>query len=138
MRIAPTPVITLDAFDADAVEPRAELARLRSRVAKLLERLKRYLAAPLTLYLGTADDAPDENFDASAEATLQGSGSHQRGLACYWYAQGLAAARGWPCAWQLVEAPGDGHDHEKMFEHERCALALFGTPTGTTPTSAGR
>lgn len=102
------------------------------------ERLKRYLAAPLTLYLGTADDVPDENFDASAEASRQGSGRHQRGLACYWYAQGLAASRGWPCAWRLVEAPGVGHDHEKMFDHERCALALFGSPTAPTPTSAGR
>ena len=90
-----------------------------------------------TLYLGTADDVPDENFDASASALLQGSGRHQRGLACFGYAQSLAASRGWPFAWQLVEAPGVGHDHEKMFEHERCAQALFGPPTAA-PTPSDR
>lgn len=90
------------------------------------ERLKLYLAAPLTLYLGTVDDQADDYFDDSESAMKQGSGRHQRNLACYWYAQGLAAARGWPCAWRLVEAPGIGHDHEQMFDHERCAEALFG------------
>lgn len=90
------------------------------------ERLKSYLAAPLTLYLGTDDDRADDYFDSSAAAFKQGMGRHQRNLACYWYAQGLASARGWPCAWRLVEAPGIGHDHQQMFDHERCAAALFG------------
>lgn len=90
------------------------------------DRLERYLAAPLVLYLGTADDAPDEHFDQSEHATTQGSGRHQRGLACYWTARTLAAQRGWQFNWRLVEAPGVGHDHERMFDHERCAEALFG------------
>lgn len=87
-------------------------------------RLQRYLAAPLVLYLGTADDAPDDNFDGSNEANAQGGGRHQRGLACYWTARTLAELRGWQFGWRLVEAPGVGHDHEKMFDHERCAEAL--------------
>jgi len=89
-------------------------------------RLQRYLAAPLVLYLGTADDAPDDNFDGSTEANAQGAGRHQRGLACYWTARTLAELRGWKFGWRLVEAPGVGHDHEKMFDHERCSEALFG------------
>lgn len=94
------------------------------------DRLRRYLAAPLTLFLGTADDAPDEDFDGSVEAMQQGGGRHQRGLALYWMARTVAAERGWTFGWRLVEAPGVGHDHEKMFEHANCAAALFGTPTG--------
>lgn len=103
------------------------------------ERLRRYLAAPLTLFLGTADDAPDEDFDGSAEAMQQGSGRHQRGLALYWMARTVAAERGWPFGWRLVEAPGVGHDHEKMFEHANCAAALFGTSTTpVTPPPAAK
>ena len=96
------------------------------------KRLRRYLAAPLTIYLGTADDQPDEDFDDSDEAMQQGGGRHQRGLALYWSGRTLAAARGWPFAWKLVEAPGVGHDHEKMFDHPNCAVALFGEPPPTT------
>jgi len=92
------------------------------------KRLRHYLAAPLTIYLGTADDQPDEDFDDSDEAMQQGGGRHQRGLALYWSGRTLAAARGWPFAWRLVEAPGVGHDHQKMFDHPNCALALFGEP----------
>jgi poly(3-hydroxybutyrate) depolymerase len=89
-------------------------------------RLQRYLAAPLVLYLGTADDRPDEHFDISAEAMQQGGGRHQRGLGLYWTARTVAAQRGWPFRWRLVEAPGAAHDHEQMFEHANCAVALFG------------
>jgi pimeloyl-ACP methyl ester carboxylesterase len=89
-------------------------------------RLRAYLAAPLTLYLGTGDDHDDENFDKSKDAMAQGSGRHQRGLALWWAAQSLATARGWPCNWRLVEAVGVDHDHEKMFDHAQCAVALFG------------
>jgi pimeloyl-ACP methyl ester carboxylesterase len=92
------------------------------------KRLRHYLAAPLTIYLGTADDHADEDFDDSEEAMQQGAGRHQRGLALYWSGRTLAAARGWPFAWRLVEAPGVGHDHEKMFDDPNCAVALFGEP----------
>jgi hypothetical protein len=93
-------------------------------------RLQRYLAAPLTLYLGTADDHVDEWFDQSKDAMAQGTGRHQRGLCLYWTARTLAAVRGWPFGWRLVEAPGVEHDHEKMFAHAMCEVALFGEPAG--------
>lgn len=88
--------------------------------------LKRYLAAPLTLYLGTADDHPDEDLDMSPESVQQGPGRYQRGKAAFAMAQQLAHDKGWPCNWRLVEAPGIEHDHLKMFAHEKCADALFG------------
>jgi dienelactone hydrolase len=90
------------------------------------DRLRAYLTAPLTLYLGTNDDQPDRYFDRSEAAMQQGGGRHQRNLALYWTAKTLAAERGWPFAWQLVEAPGIGHDHQLMFDHEQCGVALFG------------
>ncbi len=88
--------------------------------------IKRYLAQPLTLYLGTADNAPDEYFDESAEAMKQGGGRFQRNHAVFAKAQAVAKERGWKFNWRLVEAPGVGHDHEKMFNHERAESALFG------------
>ncbi len=94
--------------------------------------IRRYLAAPLTLYLGTADDVPDENFDKSDEAMLQGAGRHQRGLAAYWSARTLAKQKGWEFGWRLVEAPGVAHNSRQMFDHENCATALFG-PTKELP-----
>jgi pimeloyl-ACP methyl ester carboxylesterase len=90
------------------------------------EHLQRYLAAPLTLYLGTADDHPDEDLDMSPESVAQGGGRYQRGKAAFALAQKLAKEKGWTCAWRLVEAPGVEHDHEKMFAHENCERALFG------------
>jgi len=103
------------------------------------EQLRRYLAAPLTIYLGTDDDAPDDNFDTSAEGMLQGSGRHQRGLACYWSGKTLAELKGWTFAWRLVEAPGVGHDHQLMFDHPACEQALFGsTPSGRPPQPGGQ
>jgi poly(3-hydroxybutyrate) depolymerase len=90
------------------------------------ERLRAYLAAPLTLYLGTGDDHADEYFDQGKEAMAQGSGRHQRGLGLWWSAKLLAAARGWTFGWHLVEAVGVGHDHEQMFAHAQCEVALFG------------
>lgn len=98
------------------------------------ERLRAYLAAPLTLYLGTGDDHDDENFDKSKDAMSQGSGRHQRGLALWWSAQQLAGQRGWTCNWRLVEAVGVDHDHAKMFAHAQCGVALFGE-SAASPTA---
>ncbi|MBM3973281.1 MAG: hypothetical protein FJ301_04185 [Planctomycetes bacterium] len=97
------------------------------------ERLRAYLAAPLTLYLGTGDDGHDEWLDTSAEAMAQGSGRHQRGLALWWTAKALAAQKGWPFAWRLVEARGVAHEHADMFAHAKCEEALFGPQVEAAP-----
>jgi dienelactone hydrolase len=102
------------------------------------ERLRAYLAAPLTIYLGTGDDRHDEWLDTSAEAMAQGSGRHQRGLALWWAGKALAAQRGWPLHWRLVEAPGVAHEHADMFAHEKCAEALFGADAGMAAAPAAK
>ena len=88
--------------------------------------LKRYLASPLTIYLGTADNKPDRYFDQREAAMKQGDGRWQRGHACFKLAQQVAQKKGWPCNWRLVEAANVPHHHELMFDHEQCGVALFG------------
>ncbi|HVL40059.1 MAG TPA: hypothetical protein VM328_11770 [Fimbriimonadaceae bacterium] len=90
------------------------------------EVIRRYLAQPLTIYLGSADDHPDEYFDGSAEAMRQGPGRFQRGVECFRRGQALARERGWPFNWTLVIARMVPHDHELMFNHPNAELALFG------------
>jgi dienelactone hydrolase len=88
--------------------------------------IRAYLAQPLTLYLGGADNGWDEYLDDSPEAMAQGPGRRQRGQAVFAAAQKLAKERGWPFHWQLVIAPGVNHDHQRMFEHPQADVALFG------------
>lgn len=93
------------------------------------EQLKAYLAQPLTLYLGSRDTEQDEYFDNSSESNAQGKSRWERGHNAFRKAEELAKARGWKFGWRLVEAPGVGHDHEAMFRHPRCRVALFGEKT---------
>lgn len=99
--------------------------------------LKGYLAAPLTIYLGTADDRPDEYFDGSPAASRQGGGRLQRGRACFEAGRALAASRGWPFRWWLVEVPAVGHDHQRMFDHPEVEKALFGAAEAAESRPAG-
>ncbi len=88
--------------------------------------IRRYLAAPLTIYLGTGDNDPDHaSLDRSAEALKQGRTRHERGLACFAAAKKLAAAKGWEFGWRLVETPGIAHDAAKMFAAPEAEAALF-------------
>lgn len=90
------------------------------------ETIRRYLAQPLTLYLGGSDNFYDEYLDTSPEAMAQGPGRRQRNQACFAAAKALAAQRGWPFNWKMVIAPGVNHDHLRMFNHEVADVALFG------------
>lgn len=87
--------------------------------------IRAYLAQPLTIYLGSGDNGPDEYFDDSDEAMKQGAGRFQRGIACFEAAQKLANSKGWEFGWRLVKAPGVLHDHTAMFNHPACERALF-------------
>lgn len=90
--------------------------------------LKRYLAAPLTIYLGTGDILTDsENLDKSPEALLQGPHRYARGQACFEFARKLAAERGWEFNWRKVETPGIGHDGGGMFAAPEMAEAMLGS-----------
>lgn len=93
--------------------------------------LKRYLAQPLTLFQGTADTG-ESNLDKSAPAMRQGATRIERGRENFRRAQELAKAKGWPCNWTLVEAPGIGHDSAKMFGHANAEAALFPGKSATS------
>jgi poly(3-hydroxybutyrate) depolymerase len=89
--------------------------------------LRRYLAAPLTFYLGTADTDPNaKSLDRSAAALRQGASRYERGHACFAFARALAAERGWTFSWRLVEAAGVGHDAAMMFAAPEAMEAVFG------------
>jgi pimeloyl-ACP methyl ester carboxylesterase len=93
-------------------------------------RLKAFLAAPLTLYQGTADNKSDEYFDESADAMKQGPGRLQRGQAMFQRGRELAKEKGWPFHWRYVETKGIGHDHTLMFNSRMADMALFGRHLG--------
>ena len=91
------------------------------------ESLRRYLAAPLTFYLGTADTDPNaKSLDRSDAALRQGNSRYERGHACFAFARALAAQRGWTFGWRLVEAAGVGHDAALMFAAPEAMDAVFG------------
>jgi dienelactone hydrolase len=85
--------------------------------------LKRYLAQPLTIYLGEGDIREDDR-DDSPDALAQGASRHQRGVNTFNAGKALAQARGWPFNWRLVELPGVGHDARKMFAAPQASTAL--------------
>jgi len=91
------------------------------------EALRRYLAAPLTLLLGTADTDPeDDSLMRDAESMKQGPHRYARGLATWDYARRVAAERGWAFGWRKVEVPGVGHVAAEMFASPAAGEALFG------------
>ena len=85
--------------------------------------LLRYLAQPLTIFLGQ-EDTGDEDRNDSPQAVAQGETRYQRGRNVYQAAQELAQARGWAFNWRLLELPGVGHSAKKMFSSSQAAAAL--------------
>ena len=85
--------------------------------------LRRYLALPITVLLGT-DDTGTENLSSEAEAVAQGPTRLQRGLNTFAKAQKAAAALGGPFRWNLAEVPGVGHDSARMFASKQAYDAL--------------
>lgn len=92
------------------------------------ETFKAYLAQPVTIYVGSKDIVRDEYFDDSERADTQGLSRFERGMNTFQFAQRLAKEKGWPFRWKLVVAEDVDHDHEKMFNHDRCAEALGWMP----------
>lgn len=88
--------------------------------------IRRYLAAPLTIYLGTADNTPEHSFDDSPAGMRQGPHRLARGRNCFAEAQRLAGERGWAFNWRKVETPGIGHEAAFMFAAKEADDALFG------------
>lgn len=91
------------------------------------EVIRAYLAAPLTLYLGTGDITPEHSLDVSPAAMHQGPHRLARGRACFAAAEALAKAKGWAFNWRKVETPDIDHDAKRMFAAAEVEAALFGT-----------
>ncbi|MFD0894581.1 hypothetical protein KBB96_05825 [Luteolibacter ambystomatis] len=89
------------------------------------EAIKRYLAVPLTLYLGTGDVAL-KYLDTGKAAMKQGATRIERGRNAYAAARKLAEEKGWPFHWTLVEAEGLEHGCGPMWSHPRCQEAFLG------------
>lgn len=94
------------------------------------EAMRRFLAVPLTLYLGTGDNDPNHpSLDRSPPALEQGAHRYARGLACFATAERLARERGWAFNWRKVEVADINHDAARMFAAPESRDALFGAPT---------
>lgn len=88
------------------------------------EVLKKYLAQPLTIYVGALDIERDEYLSVKPASDAQGLNRFERGQNAFDAAKALADQKKWPFGWRLEIAVGIEHDHEKMFNHEACARAL--------------
>jgi poly(3-hydroxybutyrate) depolymerase len=89
--------------------------------------IQRFLAAPLTLYLGTGDNDPNHaSLDRSPPALQQGAHRYARGLACFAAAEQLARSRGWAFNWRKVEVADINHDAARMFAAPESRDAVLG------------
>lgn len=88
--------------------------------------MKRYLAQPLTIFLGTTDTERAENLDQRPGADRQGQTRYERGKKSFSLAQKLAKRNGWEFNWTLVEADGINHTSKGMFNHKNSEKAIFG------------
>ena len=84
---------------------------------------RRYLALPLTVYLGTAD-LDGANLTTGA-AMFQGKTRYERGRNFFAAGKALARKKRWPFNWRLVTVPGVGHSGARMFASPRIERALF-------------
>ncbi|MCB1522394.1 MAG: hypothetical protein KDJ37_17745 [Hyphomicrobiaceae bacterium] len=88
------------------------------------QRLKAYLAQPITIYLGGRDTGT-RRLNQEEGARRQGSNRFERGVNVYEVARRLAERNGWPFGWRLVVAPAVGHSSEDMLTAPEAADALM-------------
>jgi len=86
--------------------------------------LRRYLAQPMTILLGTAD-IKSTNLDVRPQAMLQGATRYERGVNVFHMAQELAMKKGWAFNWALVKVPRSGHNVATMYGSPQASAALF-------------
>jgi pimeloyl-ACP methyl ester carboxylesterase len=86
--------------------------------------LRRYLAQPVTLLLGTADLRRDDNLNVREGAERQGFTRYERGHNAYEAARRLATEKGWAFRWKMIEVPGVGHSARRMFGSPEAETAL--------------
>lgn len=88
--------------------------------------IRRYLAQPVTILLGTADVNRGASLNVRAGAERQGMNRYERGINTFHAAQQAAKERGWAFNWRLVAVPGVGHSARRMFASPQAAEALSG------------
>ena len=88
------------------------------------EALRRYLAQPIVLLLGTADVKRDRGLNVRPGAMQQGQNRYERGRNLYATAQRIAQERGWELRWRLIEVPGVGHSARRMIGAAEAANAF--------------
>ncbi len=88
------------------------------------ERIRRYLALPMTVAIGTADI--EEGALPRGDAFDQGVHRYSRNLRWFVTAMDLAFLNDWEFNWRLVIAHGAGHSPPEMFDHPQMSNALFG------------
>lgn len=88
------------------------------------DRIRRYLALPLTVYIGTGDTEMSQL--PQGEAYEQGVHRYSRNIRWFNEAMDLAYQKKWAFNWRLVIADGPGHSPRDMFDHPQAANALFG------------
>lgn len=87
------------------------------------ERMKAYLAAPVTIFLGL-EDTGDEDLTMTEAAQRQGENRLERGRRVFEEAQRVAEANGWPFNWRLVYVDDAGHSSRAMLSADEIFEAL--------------
>ncbi|MXQ12276.1 hypothetical protein GR328_12540 [Microvirga makkahensis] len=88
-------------------------------------KLRGYLRMPVTIFLGTDDDDPDDpSLSRTIEARRQGMHRKDRGERTFVLGQSHAAALGCPFGWRLVYAPKGVHSASQMIRAPRALDAM--------------
>jgi hypothetical protein len=85
--------------------------------------LRRYLAAPVTIFLGR-EDTGERMLAKGRDARAQGETRYDRGLNTFAMARQEARARGFAFNWRLVEVPGVGHNAGRMYSSPQALEAI--------------
>lgn len=85
--------------------------------------IRRYLAAPITIFLGE-EDTGDEDLARNEQANRQGENRLDRGERTFKLAKEVAEKNGWPFNWRLVYAEDVGHSGRGMLQSDSLIEAL--------------
>lgn len=94
------------------------------------QRLREYLALPMTVYLGS-EDTGERHLSRTEGAQRQGDNRLQRGRTIFELARSVAKQHNWPFNWQLVEVDGVGHSARDMLASPKFFTALGLSKTAT-------
>jgi hypothetical protein len=90
---------------------------------RVLSKIKAYLAAPMTIYLGM-EDTQDLYLSHSKFPMRQGKNRVERGRNLYRVGHKMSQLHDFKFNWRLVEIPGVGHSSRDMLDCENFGKAL--------------